>query len=204
MDAIINYAFIMMIYLQMDNWPDFLCIHCSDKHSLFSEVISHTITIHSHEELKIDRLYIDPSTGKCHYRRKNYGFIPNTVNLKNGSITCNGDNEDVEIRYANQVNSEPKNHQTTEIPTDQVSEPLTFLESDNEQPTDGPSVNLGDFVSSAERAYRFLETNDPNSRIISSIYNFFEIVVSGIFPITNIALLLFLDTVDYFTAPCAK
>ena len=128
--------------------------------------------------------------------------------MKNGSISCNDGYENIEITYPDQEHSKPtKTNQPTVLPKDSVPEPLTVDCDDpavNEQSTDGLLVDLDDFLTSAERAYRFIQKNDTNSRIILSLYNFFEVVARGIFPITNIALMLFLDTVDYFNAPSAE
>ncbi|CAH1795471.1 unnamed protein product, partial [Owenia fusiformis] len=114
-----------------------------------------TISRHSYEELRIDRLDINPSKENAIPEEKN-DRIPHTTNLKNRSISCKDDDKNIGIRYNNQVNSEPKTLQPTVLPKDQVPEPLTSLDSDDEQSTGGPSVNLDNFISSAERAYRFL------------------------------------------------
>jgi hypothetical protein len=170
--------------------PQYRCWYCPVAEPEFAGVVQHCIAEHGDKTLKIRKQTFNQSTGNFEYHTKHYRVIPSELESV-GKYICPLANEKVRIE-ASTTSRSPAKKKPRAQQTHQSSEDL-----DTDTDTDDEDVDAD--IAEFQRLLPVVVTQLRDAGVIKPWLQFHKLVQDGTFPLNNIAFLLFLDVVRFYS-----
>ena len=170
------------------------CFHCARDGTKFSDIINHITEDHSNEELKLQKL----DGNKV--RTVNFKIIPDLAREQGRVITINAESETIHLSRANTIPKDSPFKKVCRYTSTPIETSLGDTECDGESEISETETDKDDstFKELVELLPGVINTLKDGGRL-SEYVAFNRLLHEGDFPLDNIAFILFLDVVRWFT-----